>query len=95
MFLPGESQGWRSQVGCHLWGCTESDTTEVTQQQQQQFPSSFLAKAETGSPTTFHKKESFMTIQHGHPHNQNESGQSFMLLSENVVENNDAAIWRV
>ena len=23
-------------VGCHLWGCTESDTTEVTQQQQQQ-----------------------------------------------------------
>ena len=23
-------------VGCRLWGCTESDTTEVTQQQQQQ-----------------------------------------------------------
>ena len=23
-------------VGCHLWGCTESETTEVTQQQQQQ-----------------------------------------------------------
>ena len=23
--------------GLHLWGCTESDTTEVTQQQQQQF----------------------------------------------------------
>ena len=20
--LPGESQGWRSLVGCHLWGCT-------------------------------------------------------------------------
>ena len=30
MFLPGESQGWGSQVGCHLWGHTESDTTEVT-----------------------------------------------------------------
>ena len=29
-FLPGESQGWRSQVGRCLWGCTESDTTEVT-----------------------------------------------------------------
>lgn len=42
-----------------------------------QFPSSFLAKPETGSPTTFLKKESFMTIQHGHPHNQSESGQSF------------------
>lgn len=40
-----------------------------------QFPSSFLAKPETGSPTTFLKKESFMTIQHGHPHNQSESGQ--------------------
>ena len=27
VFLPGESQGW---VGCRLWGCTESDTTEAT-----------------------------------------------------------------
>ena len=36
MFLPGESQGQRSLVGCRLWGHTESDTTEVTQQQQQQ-----------------------------------------------------------
>ena len=30
MFLPGESQGWGSLVGCRLWGHTESDTTEVT-----------------------------------------------------------------
>ena len=30
VFLPGESQGR------HLWGRTESDTTEATQQQQQQ-----------------------------------------------------------
>jgi len=29
VFLPGESQGWGSLVGCHLWGCAESDTTEV------------------------------------------------------------------
>ena len=35
-FLPGESQGRRSLVGCRLWGHTELDTTEVTQQQQQQ-----------------------------------------------------------
>ena len=28
--MPGESQGWGSLVGCHLWGRTESDTTEVT-----------------------------------------------------------------
>ena len=30
MFLPGECQGQGSLVGCHLWGRTESDTTEVT-----------------------------------------------------------------
>ena len=36
VFLPGESQGRWSLVGCHLWGHTESDTTEATQQQQQQ-----------------------------------------------------------
>ena len=29
VFLPGESQGQGSLVGCHLWGHTESDTTEV------------------------------------------------------------------
>ena len=35
-FLPGESQGQGSLVGCRLWSRTESDTTEATQQQQQQ-----------------------------------------------------------
>ena len=30
VFLPGESQGWRSLVGCCLWSATESDMTEVT-----------------------------------------------------------------
>ena len=30
VFLPGESWGWRSLVGCHLWGHTESDMTEAT-----------------------------------------------------------------
>ena len=30
VFLPGESQGRGSLVGCHLWGHTKSDTTEVT-----------------------------------------------------------------
>ena len=30
VFLPGESQGRGSLVGCLLWGRTESDTTEVT-----------------------------------------------------------------
>ena len=30
VFLPGESQGRGSLVGCCLWGLTESDTTEAT-----------------------------------------------------------------
>ena len=30
VFLPGESQGQGSLVGCRLWSHTESDTTEVT-----------------------------------------------------------------
>ena len=30
VFLPGQSQGQGSLVGCHPWGRTESDTTEAT-----------------------------------------------------------------
>ena len=30
VFLPGESHGQRSLVGCSPWGRTESDTTEAT-----------------------------------------------------------------
>ena len=30
VFLPGESQGRGTLVGCHLWGHTELDTTEAT-----------------------------------------------------------------
>ena len=33
VFLPGESHGQRSLVGCSPWGRTESDTTEATWQQ--------------------------------------------------------------
>ena len=42
VFLPGESQGQGSLVGCCLWGRTESDMTEATQQQQQQTLSIYL-----------------------------------------------------
>ena len=35
VFLPGESQGQGSLVGCYLWDRTQSDTTEATEQQQQ------------------------------------------------------------
>ena len=37
VFLPGESQGRGSLVGCRLWGHTESDTTEATQQQYNKY----------------------------------------------------------
>ena len=37
VFLPGESQGWGSLVGCPIYGVAQSLTRiEVTQQQQQQ-----------------------------------------------------------
>ena len=36
VLLPGESQGQRSLLHCRLWGCTELDTTDATEQQQQQ-----------------------------------------------------------
>ena len=36
VFLPRESQGRGSLVDCCLWGCTELDRTEATEQQQQQ-----------------------------------------------------------
>ena len=50
VFLPEESQGWGSLVGCHLWGRTESDTTEATQQQKQQLT---LEKLEETCVTVF------------------------------------------
>ena len=34
VFLPGESQGWGSLVGCCLWDRTELDTTEATAARQ-------------------------------------------------------------
>ena len=37
VFLPGESQGWGSPVGCCLWGHMELDTTWATWQQQQTY----------------------------------------------------------
>ena len=37
VFLPGESQGRGSLVGCHLWGHTELDTTEVNQEKKDKY----------------------------------------------------------
>ena len=51
VFLPGESQGRGSLVGCRLWGRTESDTTEVTWwRQQQPTGQNFLGAFSLSSP---------------------------------------------
>ena len=51
VFLPGESQGRRSLVGCPLWRCTESDTTEwLNWTELKQFLQSFSIKHITGIP---------------------------------------------
>ena len=44
VLLPGKSHGWRSLVGCHLWGCTELDTTEVTWWQRRNIVSTTVGK---------------------------------------------------
>ena len=53
VFLPGESQGWWSLVGCRLWGCTESDTTDAMQQQQQQQQQQQTSTVKSSQPGDF------------------------------------------
>ena len=63
LFLPGESQGRGSLVGCCLWGCTESDTTEVTQQRQQHsIPYLTFGETVFYSDTVFHSGAPFYTF---------------------------------
>ena len=52
VFLPGESQGQGSLVGCRLWGHTESDTTEATQQHQQHSHWNHIQKQVSGISTS-------------------------------------------
>ena len=59
-------QGQGSLVGCRLWGHTESDTTEVTQQQQQPFLDSFIE-----TQFTYHTVHPLCTIQWILGHSQN------------------------
>ena len=54
VFLPGESQGRRSLVGCRLWGRTESDTTKVTQQQHTPIQNKKLKKKSTQTSRVEH-----------------------------------------
>ena len=49
MFLPGESRGQESLVGCHLWGHTEPDMTE---QLHFDFSVSYIGE-ENGNPLQY------------------------------------------
>ena len=48
VFLPGESQGRRSQVGCCLWGRTEWGTTEARGGGWEDQPHTVAARAQEG-----------------------------------------------
>ena len=68
VFLPGESQGWGCLMGCRLWGRTELDMTEATQQQQQQQGSSARCQlsfclSENGFISPSFLKEILLTIE--------------------------------
>ena len=52
--------GTKEPVGCHLWGHTESDTTEATQQQQQQVISDSAAILENINCIYFNKVCNFV-----------------------------------
>ena len=65
MFLPGESQGRGSLVGCRLWGCTESDTTEVTAAAKSKVLSAVQEVESANSPDTItSKSDSFLKRYH-------------------------------
>jgi len=66
VFLPGESQGQGILVGCRLWGRTESDTTEATQQQQSftYHPKASLGLLGLTCPTDRRNIAQFMTKTH-------------------------------
>ena len=59
VFLPGESQGQGSLLGCCPWGHTESDMTEATQQQLTVI-SKFLQNAKEDGNVVFSKGD-YMT----------------------------------
>ena len=51
VFLPGESQGRGSLVGCCLWGRTELDRTEATWQQPPREESNLQKGKESEKPS--------------------------------------------
>ena len=81
VFLPGESQGRQSLVGCSPWGRTQSVTTEVTQQQQQPCAKwwSVLAYTDGGLRTLIEDHLQFMKVE-----SESEVSQSCPTLSDRM-----------
>ena len=72
VFLPGESQGWGSLLGCCLWGRTESDTTEATAAQS----------LKTGGK----KKSHCNSLTHLHTKPYNDSGFNQEFCAQSMCE---------
>ena len=73
VFLPGESQGQGSLVGCCLWGRTESVMTEEMQQQQQKlFPN--INKKKTNTRGRFFREGNGTPLQYSCLENLMEGG---------------------
>ena len=66
VFLPGQFQGQGSLVGCSLWGRTESYTTEVTWQQQQQQHAGPATHIHTQETDPFPRKTGFSSASHSY-----------------------------
>ena len=66
VFLPGESQGLRSLVGCPLWGRTESDTTEATWQGPHVHHWHHFPRPEEGRDSAETKKEKKRSSSYSH-----------------------------
>ena len=86
VFLPGESQGQGSLVGCHLWGRTESDTIKVTQQQQQHSTHYILLK-----DTIFF----FLSFTSGSFEEIQEICSFFITLALKTVPSHCALLWKI
>ena len=86
VFLPGEPQGRGSLVGCRLWGRTESDTTEATQQQQVVLASlSYPESFQTPAVNTFAQTHGYSInrILRDHDFSFQASGSSLRRISYN------------
>ena len=83
-----------SLVGCHLWGRTESDTTEATQQQQQLWEEREIKKKKKKWPLKVHQAQEMKMLTHNLFHRDYSVYSIEMLLTFRCYseKNNPSAI---